>query len=126
MMIIGDNLAIVADAFEGGVRDKPYFFTSEKELLQAGFYSMSKGHKIKAHIHKGSKQEFLYIETGKLNVSIYNNSRELVEELTLEEKDSIWLGSGGHSFEALEDTVVVYCKIGPYEGREADKEVFDA
>ncbi len=120
-----DKLAfIVPNEDEPNFSDKPTFLTRPEEPLQFAIYSMKKGHKIQAHIHKTPKQEVMYIKEGVLAVSIFDTNKVKVREVVIRTGDSIWLGYGGHSFQAIDNTVVIYCKLGPYEGKEADKEVF--
>lgn len=103
------------------------FMSPENFPLQIGAVGKKRGEKIKAHLHNEpvrtvrTTQEFLYIEKGKVRVSIYNKKGEIVAKRILKQSDKILSASGGHGFEILEDTVFFEVKQGPYPGYDKAK-----
>jgi hypothetical protein len=71
-------------------------------------------------------QEVLFLKKGRLRVDFYDGEQAYLESRILEEGDIIYLVSGGHGFEALEDIEMVEVKTGPYHGADEDKLRFDA
>lgn len=111
-----------------GNNAKGYQFMSPENFpLQIGAVGKKKGEKIKAHLHNEpiktvrTTQEFLYIEKGKVRVSIYNNKGKVIAKRILKQSDKILSASGGHGFEILEDTVFFEVKQGPYPGYDKAK-----
>ncbi len=111
-----------------GTNTKGYqFFSPDNFPLQIGAVGKKKGEKIRAHLHNEpvrtvrTTQECLYIEKGRVKVSIYNNRGKIVAKRILKATDKILSASGGHGFEILEDTVFFEVKQGPYPGYEKAK-----
>jgi hypothetical protein len=106
------------------------FFTPDSFSQQLGFLPHKKGNVIKPHKHKINKreifytQEVLFIKKGKVRVNFYDKGHLNIGSEELNSGDVILLCSGGHSFEILEDTIMIEVKQGPYMGEE-DKERFD-
>ena len=69
-------------------------------------------------------QEVLWIRQGSVRLNLYNSQRGLVCAPVLFKDDLILLCGGGHSFEMLEETIMVEVKQGPYAG-ENDKTRFE-
>lgn len=106
-----------AEAIEPGV----HFYSDSKDSLQVGKQLRIKGEKISPHKHlpvrierDGNLQEVLYIERGKVKITFYNDRREEFDSKVLNARDMILLIKGGHSFEMLEETVMIEVKQGPY------------
>ena len=82
------------------------------------------------HLHRPVKRsitgtsETLIIKRGKVKVKLYTNEMKLFTTRVLNKGDVILLVEGGHSFEMLEDAVMLEIKQGPYMG-ENDKTLFD-
>lgn len=118
---------VFAIIIRGGKVAKSQFFSPEDFPLQIGTISKTRGEKIRAHLHNEpirtvrTTQEFLYIEKGKVKVSIYNNQGKTIAKRILKQGDKILSASGGHGFEILEDTVFFEVKQGPYPGYEKAK-----
>jgi len=118
---------VFAIIIRGGKVAKSQFFSPENFPLQIGAISKTKGEKIRAHLHNEpirtvrTTQEFLYLEKGKVKVSIYNNQGKTIAKRILKLGDKILSASGGHGFEILEDTVFFEVKQGPYPGYEKAK-----
>jgi len=118
---------IFAIIIKGNSVKKYQFFSPESFPLQIGAVYKNGGEKIRSHLHNEPiktvriTQEFLYIEKGKVRVSIYNNSGKIIAKRILKQGDKILSASGGHGFEILEDTVFFEVKQGPYPGYEKAK-----
>ena len=103
------------------------FITNQILPLQFAYMNFKKGSQIKAHIHnKYSREiletnEVLIIKKGSLEVSFYNQTKNLVHSEVLNEGDLIFLQEGGHSFQILEDCEFFEVKNGPYFNPEIDK-----
>lgn len=106
------------------------FLTEEHYSQQLAYMHHPKGKIIDAHIHNFEKrnviytQEVLIIRKGKLRVDFYQDNREYIESYILNEGDIIFLASGGHGFEVLEELEMIEVKQGPYLG-ESGKVRFD-
>ncbi len=125
----GKTVAIVVrkDFKKDGIN----FITQDSFPLQLGVNSYKKGATIKAHIHKNKLtsihdlQEVILVKEGKTTVKLYDSQKTLLKTLDLSAGDLIFLASGGHGFEILEDTTLMEVKQGPYLGKTNDKEVFE-
>ena len=58
-----------------------------------------------------------------IEIEIYDNSKNFLETITLNEKDSILMLAGGHKIIVLEDSKFIEFKQGPYDS-EIDKTLF--
>lgn len=111
--------------------DQTTFFSPPNFSQQLGYIVYKKNGVIKAHFHKQIHrkitltQEVLLIKKGKLVVNFYTTDKEYITSRELNSGDVIFLCSGGHGFEMLENTEMIEVKQGPYSGKEGDKELFD-
>jgi uncharacterized protein YjlB len=84
---------------------------------------VAKGHLIDAHVHNpmsrtiDSTQEVLFIRSGRVRVDLYGEDRRYRSSLELGAGDVIFLASGGHGFEILEDADIVEVKQGSLQRR---------
>jgi len=116
----GAELALVIRAGFGqpGIN----FVTDDESVHQLGVLRWPQGHLIDAHVHNpmtrtiDSTQEVLFIRSGRVRVDLYRNDRGYRSSLELGAGDVIFLASGGHGFEILEDAEIVEVKQGPYRG----------
>lgn len=99
------------------------FLTDEQNPFQIGVHQRKKGVSLNAHIHKITKplkiktiQEVLYIQRGKILVTLYTKSGKVIVKKQLLENDSILLLDVGHGVEFLEDSRIFQVKQGPYLG----------
>ena len=123
----GAELALVIRAGFGqpGIN----FVTDDESVHQLGVMKWPQGHLIDAHVHNpmartiDSTQEVLFIRSGRVRVDLYGDDRGYRSSLELGPGDVIFLASGGHGFEILEDADIVEVKQGPYRG-EAEKTRF--
>lgn len=98
------------------------FITPDAFSLQLGYMQHHKGHSIKAHTHNilprtvDVSMEALFIKRGMVRVDLYGRDLEKLESVVLQGGDVIFLASGGHGFEVLEETEIIEVKQGPYLG----------
>lgn len=107
---------------EIAVGDGVKFLTPPDYPLQLGLIERKKGYSFRPHIHKdmhynvNTTQEFLYIERGRIKVSVYDHDWVLLHQTEMTSGDFLFAVTGGHSFEVLEDTRLIEVKQGPYPG----------
>lgn len=98
------------------------FVTEDDSVHQLGVLNWPRGHQIGAHVHNtmsrhiDSTQEVLFIRSGRVRVDLYGNDRAYQCSRFLGSGDVIFLSSGGHGFEIIEDSDMVEIKQGPYLG----------
>ncbi len=103
------------------------FLTDSKESLQVNVINEREGYVIQNHIHNSVKreivdtQEMLYVERGKMKVKFMAENGVKIDEEILNQGDLVVLLRGGHGFEFLRDSKIIYVKQGPYVGKEVDK-----
>lgn len=121
-------------AIVGSLQDVEYGtnFVTEPELpMQLGIIRVDEG-KIQNHIHKvqdwtmkSIANEFHIVITGKVFVSLFNNSKILVSKIMLVPGMFCMLFNGGHGYDIVEDdTIIIEVKNGFYKDSETDKEKF--
>jgi len=119
----GKTLAIFVRrnaAVPGGVR----FPSEPNDNLQLGLFERSAEYRVKPHRHRelaGSMKigEFIYVQSGKMKVTIFHDDWSVLAEEIVESGDCFLLLDGGHSVEMLEPSRFLEVKQGPYPG---DKE----
>lgn len=101
------------------------FLTDPSEQLQVGFLPYEAGEAADAHTHPGVHRELsettelVHVETGVIDVDVYDESDSLVSTVTLEAGDTAYFPAGGRGWEARTDASVIEVKQGPYD--ESDK-----
>ena len=107
------------------------FFSKDEEFVQVGTWHYNEGKKLMQHIHNEVNRvvtrtnEVLYVVSGKVKALIYDLEKKLVEELNVNEGDTLILLDCGHGYEILDDnTKVLEIKNGPYLGAEIDRRRF--
>lgn len=104
------------------------FFSEESDFVQVGTWGYDEGIKLQPHIHNEVRrevlrtQEVIFVRSGKVAASLFDEEGNLVERLELRSGDALILLRGGHGYEILEDdTQVLEVKNGPYPGAEVDR-----
>lgn len=99
------------------------FMTPDDYTLQLGLIGHPAGKVIKDHIHNpeihykvDTTQEFLYIEKGKVKVTVYDGVWVELKQVVLSAGDIFLTVAGGHGFEVLEDCYMIEVKQGPFPG----------
>jgi len=102
------------------------FFTPNEYSQQLAYMRHPKGKEILPHIHNPVPREVLYtqetlfIKKGKLRVDFYDVDKVYFKSFVLQKGDVLFLITGGHGFEVLEEVEMIEVKQGPYTG-ELDK-----
>ena len=106
-----------------------HFVTEPENSLQVSVLNHPKGYKVEPHIHKEREriikevQEVLYLESGLVFVRLFDEEGSWVSGILMDPGDTIILVKGGHGFEFMEDSKMMYVKQGPYYGKEEDKKL---
>ena len=99
-------------------------------FIQCAYLRMDKGKTFRPHKHIWKEpsfdemiaQESWVVIRGCVKVYFYDTDMTLLETHILNAGDSSFTLEGGHTYEILEDSTIVYeYKTGPYEGQEKDK-----
>lgn len=124
----GSVLAIIISSSYRG--EGIEFFTPDDYSQQIAYMNRPEGYRIQPHLHNkivreiSTTQEVLYIKSGRLRVDFFDEDKRFIKSRELASGDVIFLASGGHGFEMLEDTEIIEVKQGPYCGEE-EKTRFD-
>lgn len=100
----------------GGVR----FLTQPTDEFQVGVMERPKGHTVEPHTHPRGERvmqgfsEFLYIESGSIRVTVFDEQWNELGQETLGKGDFLLFIRGGHSIEMLEESRMIEVKQGPY------------
>lgn len=104
------------------------FWSNDSEFIQVGTWTHPQGTKLPAHIHNvfpreaSRTQETVYVVTGALRASLFDDSGESVVEISMSAGDLLICLSGGHGYEITEaGTKVLEFKNGPYSGPDLDR-----
>ncbi len=98
------------------------FLTPPEFNLQLGFIVYPAGGEVVRHEHRPLERhivgtsEVLIVRTGRCEIEIYNDERELVTTREMRVGDIMFIVGGGHGFRMLENTVLLEVKQGPYDG----------
>lgn len=107
------------------------FYSNDEEVIQVGTWHYDNGKQLMKHIHNEVDRvitrtnEVLYVVSGKVKAFIYDLDENPVEELMVNEGDTLILLDCGHGYEIMADgTKVIEIKNGPYLGAETDRRRF--
>jgi hypothetical protein len=102
------------------------------QILQVSAIRLPQAKQIRAHKHKDiarntvGTQEAWVLISGHLLAKIYDTNGSLIEVIPLGPGMSLTLYNGGHSFEVISNSVVIFeIKNGPYYGAELDSQPID-
>ena len=90
--------------------------------LQIGLLEHPAKKTIRAHRHRNLKykvnttQEFIYMESGEVEATIYRNDWTVVKKVRLKKGDFILSITGGHGFRVIKPSRMIEIKQGPYPG----------
>jgi hypothetical protein len=126
----GNLLATIIPAYPNHhEKCKTEFVTDRKYSIQVGVLHRSGGTTIEAHQHLPAQktvmgtQEVLIVQSGNIQVDIYNAKKEYICSYTIKTRDIYVQYCGGHAFHFLTDAQFVEIKQGPYTP--ADKVYFN-
>jgi mannose-6-phosphate isomerase-like protein (cupin superfamily) len=98
------------------------FFTPDEFSQQVAYMNRPRDYVIPPHVHNpvtrsvAYTKEVLFIRSGRLRVDFYTDDQTYLHSTVLHAGDVIFLATGGHGFEMLEDTQIIEVKQGPYAG----------
>ena len=107
------------------------FFTSNDRSLQMGYMKYPAGYQILPHVHKYVERKVCYtleaiiVKSGRVEVGLYTNEKDFIQNVELIKGDVILFVSGGHGFKFIEEGELVEIKQGPYVSPDIDKEKFN-
>jgi len=99
-------------------------------FIQCAFLKLPEGKTFRPHQHiwkapyykEVIAQESWVVIRGKVKVFFYDTDGALLQTEELSAGDASFTLEGGHTYEILEESTLVYeYKTGPYEGQEKDK-----
>ena len=99
--------------------DGVQFFTPAECDMQVGVIQRPAGHHGKAHSHSlsprviSSVSEFLYVEKGRIDLAIFDESWSKLSTIELVSGDFVLLLKCGHELKVLEDARLIEVKQGP-------------
>ena len=130
-MNIYDNeqnlLAVLIDTKKNN--DTKNFYTSNDLDIQVASFNLSSQDEIERHFHYSQNRnikttsEVIYLQSGKIEVEIYDINKKFVQNVLVKEEMLIILLQGAHAINILEDSKFIEVKQGPYDP-EYDKERF--
>jgi hypothetical protein len=98
------------------------------EWLQLSMITLAAGASLRPHAHvvrdlpsgiTRPGQEAWIVLRGSIGIRLFDEAHALIAETTLEAGHLLVTFHGGHAFHAAgENTVLIECKLGPYEGRD--------
>ena len=124
----GCVLVVVLDMGDYIQEKDKRFFSDPGDILQIGSLFFGQDSSVAAHIHKHKEHpdnpmEILMLFYGRVEADIYDEERQLVERLDLLSGDILIQKRGGHGFRFPVKAVLLEIKLGPYDGRDSDKEM---
>jgi hypothetical protein len=103
------------------------FPTPDRATFQIGYGVIKFDKNFVPHIHKQVERiiyttsEFLYVISGEMTISIYDEKEKFVDKIVLHENMGLMQFIGGHDIQIKRDTRYFEIKQGPYLGRNVDK-----
>ncbi len=104
------------------------FITDDSLFIQVGSWWYQNGKKLAKHQHNivpreaNITQEMVYVKSGSMLASVFDNDLNLIEELVLKMGDLAIMVNGAHGYKILEDnTKIIEAKNGPFLSVEIDK-----
>jgi len=125
----GSELALILEPADYIQSNDKKFFSDAGDILQVGSLHFSKGSAVAPHIHKhkehaGNPMEVLLVLYGiGVEADIYDEEKQLVDTLELSSGDILIQKRGGHGFRFPGAATLLEVKLGPYDGRDSDKEM---
>jgi len=105
--------------------------TDHAAALQAATINECAGRSYGAHKHlphnRGVQKaaEVWVVIKGRVGVTFYDTNSKRIASCELGAGDMVLMLDGGHAYKLNEDSCVYEFKVGPYPGRERDKEMID-
>ena len=104
------------------------FFTENTNPFQVGIQYRKKGEQVAPHTHRIDSpitikeiQEILFVQKGKIRLTLYTEGGEILSKKILNSGDAVLLLRGPHQVDFLEDSKIFELKQGPYPGAKKAK-----
>jgi len=127
-LVIGKDGMVYAKIFHADIAcPNVLSVTEDNDPLQVILFSREAGYEVKAHSHLPRSidlqhvGEFLWIQEGKVEVTVYDEEWNALGKAIAQGGDCIVFIRGGHELKMLEKTRILEVKQGPYPGKEKDK-----
>jgi hypothetical protein len=107
--------------------DRTTFFSPAESSFQFGLLAHGAGYSEAPHYHQpfvreiNDLQQMFVVQRGVVGVSLYDDSRRLLQEVILGAGDAIVLIHGVHAIRVIEDLCAISVKQGPFLGDTKDK-----
>jgi mannose-6-phosphate isomerase-like protein (cupin superfamily) len=104
--------------------DKTTFYSHPDDSQQVGHVVYQKGSKIPRHVHRIIKREIerttevLVVQSGACKCHFHDSAGLVMLTVELGTGDVLCILDGAHSFEFIQDTVLLEVKQGPYLGKD--------
>ena len=124
----GSVLVLVLETQDYIQREDKMFFSDAGDALQIGSLFFPGDSVVEPHIHKPKKppdnpMEVLLLFRGRMEADIYDEEHKMVATLELKPGDILIQKRGGHGFRFPVKATLLEIKLGPYDGRDSDKEM---
>ncbi|PIP65559.1 hypothetical protein COU77_01430 [Candidatus Peregrinibacteria bacterium CG10_big_fil_rev_8_21_14_0_10_49_16] len=102
--------------------DGARFLTPPDLPMQLGLMERPAGYMVEPHTHPKQKysvqtmSEFLYIERGRIQATVFDEEWNVLMEKELQAGDFLLFLRGGHKIDVLEDARMIEVKQGPFPG----------
>ena len=119
-LIQSNNETLAIIIYSTFKEDGIHFFTPPESSLQLGYMNRPVGYKVAPHSHPDftrkvyTSEEVLFIKTGQIIVSVYDQENRLNAQRILSAGDCILFICGGHGIEVIEHAEILEVKQGPY------------
>ena len=123
------NNLIAIIHFATDFKEGKNFYTKEDADFQFGSFSLKAGENIDYHIHNFQERNInktsqgIVVISGKMNIELFDESKELLFEQDLNTGDAILIFQGGHGIKMIDDCKFLEFKQGPYDEKK-DKKYF--
>ena len=124
--IVSDH-KLIGQLYDMNAVEGVSFPTPDYATFQFGYGVINSDKKLVPHIHKQVERiihttsEFLYVISGEMTISIYDEKEKIVDNIVLRENMGLMQFIGGHDIQIKRDTRYFEIKQGPYLGKNVDK-----
>ena len=124
-----ENNLLGCHIVNGDIPDGKNFITDSNNSFQIGTFGLPENSFIENHVHKKYERkinitsEVLFVIKGKIKVNFFDDNFQLVNEVIVNQNETIAMFGGGHGIEVLEETKFIEIKQGPYDDQ-LDKRYF--
>tara|TARA_A100001011_G_scaffold42455_1_gene40084 strand:+ start:4425 stop:4817 length:393 start_codon:yes stop_codon:yes gene_type:complete len=123
-----DNLLAIVIRCDDIRKGKNFVTNNDNEFQLAGF-SLDKGENIERHFHPDQERiirhtsEVLVLIEGEMEIEIYDNNQNLIDEIKVLKHDTVGFFGGGHGIKLSTNCKFIEVKQGPFDEK-TDKKRF--